>query len=211
MTSDSAEPSRLLQALGQTHGRLVHGRRVRMLARAIGAGLEPGWSVLDVGCGDGRLGSLLAEQGQGLSVRGLDRFVRPQTLIPVAEFDGETLPVEDGGVDAVVLVDVLHHTPDPLVLLREARRVARRAVILKDHRMERPLAGATLRFMDWVGNRPHGVPLPYNYWPEARWRAAWRELGLRVESFETRLGIYPWAARWAFEHGLHFVARLVPE
>jgi 2-polyprenyl-3-methyl-5-hydroxy-6-metoxy-1,4-benzoquinol methylase len=33
--------------------------------------------------------------------------------------------------DVVMFVDVLHHTKDPMVLLREARRVARRAIVVK--------------------------------------------------------------------------------
>ena len=109
-----------------------------------------------------------------------------------------------------MLVDVLHHTDDPGVLLTEAARVARHAVLIKDHRTARPAAIPTLRFLDWMGNRAHGVPLPYNYWSEERWRAEWAERDLAVERFETRLGIYPWPAHWLFETGLHFVARLRP-
>jgi hypothetical protein len=79
---------------------------------------------------------------------------------------------------------------------------------MKDHRTARPLAHLTLRFMDWVGNKPHGVALPYNYWSEAQWRQAWSELQLQVEAFETRLDLYPGPAKLLFENGLHFVARL---
>ena len=89
--------------------------------------------------------------------------------------------------------------------------MARCAVILKDHRLARPLARATLRFMDWVGNRPHQVVLPYNYWTEAQWRLVWGRLGVHVDHYQTRLGLYPWPARWLFDAGLHFLARLVPE
>lgn len=200
-----------LKAVASAHSRLVHGRRVRKLAQALGPLCEPGWSVLDVGCGDGRLGALLAREGRDLTLRGLELSVRAETHIPVQEFDGHRLPLADASVDAVLFVDVLHHTHDPVELLTEARRVARKAILLKDHRTSRPLAHGLLRFMDWVGNKPHGVPLPYNYWSEARWAEAWSELGLRVDRYETRLELYPWVARWAFESGLHFVARLVPE
>ncbi len=47
---------------------------------------------------------------------------------PAVEFDGLTLPLADHSVDVVLFVDVLHHTADPLILLREAARVARRHV-----------------------------------------------------------------------------------
>jgi SAM-dependent methyltransferase len=180
------------------------------LAAAIAPLLQPDWRVADVGCGDGQLASLLMEAVPGLKVEGFELAARPATAIPVHVFDGSRLPVPDKSFDAVLFVDVLHHTPDPAVLLAEAARVASRAVVIKDHRMARPLAGLTLRFMDWVGNRPHGVVLPYNYWPENRWRQTWNKLGLIVDTFETRIGLYPWPASWAFECGLHFVARLTP-
>lgn len=199
---------RALGMLGAAHGSLVHGRRVEALARAFLPLCEPGWHVLDVGCGDGQLGALLQDRGRDVRVEGLEFAPRSETKIPVQPFDGKTIPLAENSVDAVMMVDVLHHTEDARVLLREACRVARRAVLLKDHRTARPLALVTLRMMDWVGNKPHGVVLPYNYWSEARWREAWDELGLAVESFQTGLGLYPVWARWLFESGLHFVARL---
>ena len=52
--------------------------------------------------------------------------------------------------------------------------------------------------MDWVGNARFGVALPYNYWTERQWHAAWREVGLRPERLLTRLGLYPKAANWIF-------------
>jgi SAM-dependent methyltransferase len=198
------------KAVGRTHGQLVHGRRVRRLAVALAELTEPGWRIADVGCGDGRVGALVQALATDVVIEGYERLPRADTAIPVHAFDGERIPVADGAVDAVMLVDVLHHTDDPGVLLAEAARVARHAVLLKDHRTARPLALPTLRLMDWVGNRAHGVPLPYNYWSEERWRAAWQEHELTVEAFRTRLGLYPWPADWLFESGLHFVARLRP-
>jgi SAM-dependent methyltransferase len=163
--------------------------------------------VADVGCGDGDIAARIGRLC-GASVRGWDVMLRPHTHVPVEQFDGTRLPLADASVDVVTLVDVLHHTEDPSVLLREARRVAKRSVLLKDHRLARPFARSALRLMDWVGNRAHGVVLPYNYWPEARWRAAFREADLEVRSWRTDLGLYPWPASLLFERGLHFVAEL---
>jgi hypothetical protein len=100
---------------------------------------------------------------------------------------------------------------DATELLREAQRVARRYVVIKDHRLDGLLAGPTLRFMDDVGNARHGVALPYNYWSHARWQQVFGELGLRVDSWEQQLGIYPWPASLLFGRGLHFIARLEVE
>ncbi len=102
----------------------------------------------------------------------------------------------------------MHHTDDPMILLREAKRVARKVILLKDHTLGGPLAYSTLRFMDWVGNAHHGVALPYNYWSEARWRDAFATLHLTVQQWRPRLGLYPFPASLLFERHLHFIAQL---
>ncbi len=33
----------------------------------------------------------------------------------------------------------------------------------------------------------------------------------KVDHYQTRLGLCPWPARWLFETGLHFLARLIPQ
>ena len=196
------------QVLDTVHGGWVHDRRARVLARHLAEVTPRGSRVLDVGCGDGLIGSLVQGHGRELEVTGIDIGVRPETHIPVREFDGESIPYSDGELDVVMLVDVLHHADDPMRLLGEAVRVARRAVVLKDVTPLGPLSDATLRFMDWVGNARHDVPLPYNFWSQAQWRRAFAELGLSVAELRRRLGIYPLPWNLLFEKRMHFIARL---
>ena len=200
----------LFTAISGLHNYLVSDRRARVLAECLGTLLHAG-SVLDVGCGDGTIDALIQDATPGLVLRGVDVLIRPETRIPVSPFNGRTLPVGDKSVDTVLFVDVLHHTDDPMVLLREAKRAARKSVVIKDHTADGPLARPTLRFMDWVGNAPHGVALPYNYWPEARWRCAFEELGLSITFWERKLRLYPFPASLVFERRLHFIAELKPD
>jgi len=197
-----------MTAIGALHQDLVFNRRVRVLSEALCPLLPEGATVLDVGCGSGLIARLIGEQRPDLSISGIDVLVRPETHIPVEAFDGRRIPRPAGGVDVVMFVDVLHHTDDPELLLGEAARVARKAVVLKDHTKDGFLAGPTLRFMYWVGNAHHGVRLPYNYWPERRWRSALQRLELRPAEWIDRLDLYPWPASWLFGRSLHFVARL---
>jgi SAM-dependent methyltransferase len=163
--------------------------------------------VLDVGCGDGLLAKIIGDARPDLTLEGIDVLVRGGTHIPVRAFDGRHIEAADASYDVVTFVDVLHHTDDPESLIAEAARVARRAVVIKDHTKDGLLAGGTLAFMDWVGNARHGVALPYNYWPRRQWQEMAGRRGLTIDRWIDRLGIYPWWARWVFERRLHFIAR----
>ena len=160
-----------------------------------------------MGCGDGRIARSLLERRPDLTLTGIDVLMRKMTHIPVEWFDGSRIPAESGSCDIVTFVDVLHHVEDPMPLLREAIRVARQGIVIKDHTKNGFLAGTTLRFMDWVGNARHGVALPYNYWPRQQWHAAIESLGLTTKIWQSDLGLYPWPANWFFDRSLHFIAR----
>ena len=197
-----------MNPLEHVHEGCVAGRRVQILCRHVAPLVPPGAQVIDVGCGDGLLARLLMQARPDIRIRGFDVLVRPQAQIPVEPFDGRKLPIHDASIDAVLFVDTLHHTVDPMVLLREAARVSRHAIIIKDHTADGILAQETLRLMDQVGNARHGVALPYTYWPKAKWDDAFGALGLSVSEWKPKLGLYPWPFRWLFDRSLHFVAKL---
>jgi SAM-dependent methyltransferase len=186
----------------------VFARRIEVLAAHFADLLPRDAAVLDVGAGDGLLAKRLMERRPDVRIQGVDVLVRPETFIPVREFDGTTLPLADRSVDAVMLVDVVHHAADQAALMREVARVARGVVVIKDHFVRGVLAQPTLRFMDWVGNARYGVSLPYAYWTPAQWDAAFRDARLRVLQQREQLGLYPWPASLVFERGLHFIAVL---
>jgi SAM-dependent methyltransferase len=198
----------LRNALNAVHGKAVFNRRVEVLSRHL-ADMIPrgGGSLLDLGAGDGSIASRIGAQHPGLEVQGVDVLLRPVTHIPVTLYDGTTLPFEDDSFDWVTIIDVLHHTDDPGTVLGEAARVARRGVLVKDHLREGVLAGTTLRAMDWVGNRGHGVRLPYNYLNETEWDAVLARCGLVARERRTALSLYPPVVDSVFGRRLHFIAR----
>jgi SAM-dependent methyltransferase len=190
------------------HGSYVAGRRARVIAARLAEVVPAHATVLDVGCGDGEIAWLLNQRRPDLKLTGVDVLVREQTHVPVTPFDGRTLPFADDSFDVLTFIDVLHHCERPVELLAEARRVARQAIVIKDHSLQGVGAERTLRFMDGVGNRRYGVALPYNYLRPEQWSRAFDELGLCVEHRIERLGLYPWPLSLAFDRRLHFLARL---
>jgi len=197
-----------LSWVARFHRALVFGRRVRVLAELLELQILASARVLDVGCGDGSLGKQIADHRPDISVEGVELAVRPDCQIPCRAFNGIVLPFPDASYDLSLLVDVLHHTDDATVLLREAVRVSRTFVLIKDHFCESALDEATLRGMDWVGNRPHGVRLPYNYQSRAEWDRTFAECGLKEDFRTTRLPLYPFPFSLALGRGLHFISRL---
>lgn len=187
-----------------------YNRRVYVLSRHLARAIPTRGTVLDIGCGDGQIAMALMRLRPDLKVEGVDIVPRPRTLIPVAQYDGVTLPFADRSVDYVTIVDVLHHTTDPSIVLREAARVARQGVVIKDHLREGVLAQSTLAFMDWFGNLGDGVPMPYNFLSRHEWQRAFAGAGLESASMVEKLGLYLPPVSWLFDRHLHFVARLSP-
>jgi len=197
-----------MSLIERIHNGAVYGRRVRVLCDLLAESLPPNAKVLDVGCGDGLIDHLIMQKRPDVSIRGIDVLVRPELHITVEKFDGAEIPYEDDSFDIVMFVDVLHHTNDPMVMLREASRVARQGLLIKDHDRSGFLGESTLKFMDWVGNARHGVSLPYNYWTKDEWLDAFGALGLVAETWKKSLSLYPWWADLVFGRSLHFIALL---
>lgn len=194
--------------LNRAHSALVFGRRVRILAANLAQEIPIRAEVLDVGTGDGSIAKAIALHRPDIKIEGIDVLMRSCTHIPVRLFDGEHIPLSEKTVDVVSFVDVLHHTSNARILLREAARVSRRYIVIKDHLREGPFAKATLQAMDWIGNYGHDVVLPYNYLSEQEWHEHFRDTNLSPERWTESLGLYPFPFSLVFGRRLHFIARL---
>lgn len=146
------------------HDKVVYSKRMSRLSELLTPLLSDSKSVLDVGCGDGKIDSLLLHKSKNnFDIKGIDVLVRPDTYIDVTEYDGSHIPYENNSFDTVIAIDVLHHTDDPGVVFAEMVRVAKSTIIVKDHVKSGWISYFKLRAMDYVGNAHYHVRLPYNY------------------------------------------------
>lgn len=115
--------------------------------------------LLDVGCGGGHLLALAGQQGWralGTDLSHQACAVARRAGASVIQAEGAALPLRDEAVDAVSLINVLDHTPDPLTTLREA------------HRVLRPRGRLVIRIPNAAFHRPC-VRLLASLGPLARW------------------------------------------
>lgn len=176
-------------------------RRARELAQGLTPWLSPGERVLDIGAGHGFVAQAVAERG--CAVTALD--VRTTSFVPgltVHVYDGRTIPFGADAFDTALLITVLHHIPDPDATLREAARVARNILILEDL-VESPAERACTQFGDsWLNWEWRGHP--HSNRSDARWRATFSALNLRVaHASQTLHAFFP----FRFRHGLYVLER----
>jgi SAM-dependent methyltransferase len=209
MSSSPTVPSENLAV--HAHRKFIMGRRVKRLVDHI-VNLIPDKSstILDVGTGTGEIAQAILEKKTTVNITGTDVYVRPRTIIPVIKYDGCHLPFADNAFDLVMVIDVLHHCTDPTATLSECARVARQGLIIKDHIANNLWDRARLRFMDWIGNRAHGVALPYNYLSSEEWNKALVMNKLRLKKEVRRLNLYPHPAELLFGGSLHCLYLLYP-
>ncbi|SFL77307.1 class I SAM-dependent methyltransferase [Methylobacterium pseudosasicola] len=88
----------------------------------------PGKRLLDIGCGPGTLAKRLTEDGA--AVTGIDpgaaALETARAAVPGARFEAasaEALPFPAATFDGAVMLNALHHVPDPASALAEAARV----------------------------------------------------------------------------------------
>ena len=190
------------------HGTFIQERRVHRLVRHLDAIIPHNARVLDIGCGNGQLAAILRNERPDITIEGLDVLKRANSYIPVRAFDGVRIPYETASVDVVMFIDVLHHVNEPIVLMREALRVSKGAIVIKDHLCDGWFARPILKFMDRVSNARYGVALPGNYFRISQWNNMFRALNLKPVEWRQELRLYPSILDLVFGRSLHFVAKL---
>ena len=97
------------------HRNASHSNRIEILSalfhqKIIDLAIEKeAISLLDIGCGDMTITTILAERDEKLTCTGVDIYPNTKHWENYVAFDGKTLPFEDKSFDIVLFSDVLHH------------------------------------------------------------------------------------------------------
>ncbi len=191
---------------GKLHHNFIFKRRLNALCDSIYEHIDPG-TVLDVGSGNGMIGSKLMEIREDIKVHGIDVQIRQNSAIETKKYDGKIIPYGDNSFSTVILIDVLHHIDDYQQVVSECLRVSKGKVIIKDHFSENKIDENLLKILDWGGNKPHDVVLPYNFFS----RSSWGDMLINnnaIESFrqESVPKMYPWPFQRILGSGIQFIS-----
>ena len=172
-------------------------RRADELLDVFAQHLRPSERVLDIGSGEGLLADALLRRKADVSlVDVVDKAMLPH-VAPVI-YDGVTLPWSDDTFDVALLITVLHHIPQPEQTLREAKRVARRVIVIEDV-FRTPLEKQFTMLADsWVNWEWRGHP--HSNRSDAEWRTTFASLGLCVAAHDEQVH---WLWPWRFRHGTY--------
>lgn len=165
-------------------------------------------SIIDVGCGDGRISCGISKIKTNLNFLGIDVFSRDSCAINFQVYDGKKIPFDDKSHDYVMFVDVLHHTNNIEDLLLEAKRVARKRIIIKDHYSNNIIDDFLLRVADIVGNFSYGVNLPFNFLSKKEWEDMFIKNSFTQTKIQTEFKLYPSILNKIFGERIQFITSL---
>jgi ubiquinone/menaquinone biosynthesis C-methylase UbiE len=103
----------------------------RFYLAALAAFADPEWVVGDLGCGTGQLteavapfvGHVIAVDASGPMLQAARRRLSGLENVELRRGDLESLPIDDGKLDAAMMMLVLHHVAEPARALADVRRV----------------------------------------------------------------------------------------
>lgn len=156
--------------------------RLQIKLHRIAKHLQKSDKILDIGTGNG--GLCRALRAEGFEVHPLD--VADLSFFPEVKatlYDGETIPCADKSFDTCLLITMLHHTPQPEAVLREAIRVCRGKLVIMEDVYTNGFQKQLTFFTDSLVNLEFEGH-PHTNKTDAQWQALFKNLDLRLVSRE---------------------------
>lgn len=163
--------------------------RIKRIGTAILNFLDTDTSILDIGCGNGDLGTFLNKQIK-IAYHGVD--IIDFKVDNSITFTKSTLPYpfKDKSFNTVLLILTLHHFEKPEEGLKEAIRLAKNKILLLEDVPRNKIERKMMEFVDYVGNRmvSKEIPVPFNFYDDQKWKELFKKYNLKLNS---RVNVYP--------------------
>ena len=130
--------------------------RVEPIIASFASVIQPRSRIIDIGTGTGLVAQELTRLFDA-HVTLVDVAPYNHTRLPLTICDSRALAFADNSFDHGLLSFVLHHSPHPEVILREALRVSREVVVIEND-VRGAMRGAVTRWIDSLPAIRYGTP-----------------------------------------------------
>ncbi|MBU1199374.1 MAG: class I SAM-dependent methyltransferase [Nanoarchaeota archaeon] len=165
------------------HNIKARKQRTSKISKDIAFLLSDVKTFLDVGAFDGMMTKKIMQGNNKLKGKGIDILVPKKTYVPVKKYNGKKIPYPDKSFDAILLIDVVHHAENPDALLKEAARVAKKYVIIKDHYYKGFIDKMILSAVDFIGNESFNIKVKFHFFKIDEWKNILRKNKLKIVNY----------------------------
>jgi ubiquinone/menaquinone biosynthesis C-methylase UbiE len=152
---------------------------IKRVAKECKPFIEPKSTLLDIGCGHGLFTKGLQKEFD-LKVLGADIKDQRKVDIPFLLTDGKSLPLKDESFDFVLIAFVLHHIKEAELVLKEAKRVARKKIIIYEDIKEGVWGNLVCFFHALFWSILNKMPFTFNFKSQKGWEEIFRKLNLKL-------------------------------
>ena len=134
-------------------------------------------SIIDIGAGACNVCEILLSENHKVIPLDIKDLSFTDSVKPII-YDGATIPFNDNEFDIALLLTVLHHTQKPEEIIKEAKRVATKIIIIEDlftNNSDKKFIQAfdSILNLEFI-NHPHTNK------NDSEWREIFKEFGLRI-------------------------------
>jgi len=173
----------------------IYQRAARKMCLSCQDFIERGSKILDLGCGSGIVAKNFQDFFQA-EITGVD--VRDNRIFPIPFkiINGEDLPFPENSFDVVLINYVLHHSRNPVLLLKEAKRVSRDKIIIHEDLPEGILSKLRCKIHGASFNKFFKIENRASFKTEKQWEKVFKAIGLKIvfkkgiSNFPTKKGLF---------------------
>ena len=141
--------------------------------------IKKGDRILDIGLGNGFVAKQVRDYYK-VYMEGVDIVDYNETGIKNTIYDGLNLPFKDKSFDCILILQTLHHCTDQIKVLKEAKRVSRRSIIVMEDVYYNYFEKMVTFLHDYISNKRKGVDCPYYFHNKDEWKSIFKKLGLKI-------------------------------
>jgi len=150
--------------------------------------IEKGAKILDLGCGSAIIGKTFQDFFKA-EILGIDIVDKRVEKISFQIYDGKNIPFPENSFDLVLINYVLHHSQDPIALLKEAKRVSKKIIIFEDL-PEGFFSKIYCKLHQLSFDKLFGNSSKTSFKTEKNWEKIFKEVGLNI-IFKKRINNFP--------------------